>query len=36
MTGNVYVDPENALGIKFFAEGGRASFECIEKYSIEI
>ena len=35
MTGNVYPDPEQATGIRFFAEGGKASFEGLEKYTIE-
>lgn len=35
MTGNVYPDPEKSLGVKFFAEGGSASFEDIEKYDIK-
>ncbi|MBO4299568.1 MAG: GH32 C-terminal domain-containing protein, partial [Clostridia bacterium] len=34
MTGNVYPDPERATGIRFFAEGGRASFRHILKYDI--
>ena len=34
MTGNIYPDPEAAIGIRFFAEGGRAVFSGIEKYSI--
>ncbi len=34
MTGNVFPDPELATGIRFFAEGGKASFEDIEKYDI--
>ncbi len=34
MTGNVYADPEHALGIRFYAEGGSAAFENIEKYDI--
>ena len=35
MTGNVYPDPAQATGIRFFAEGGKASFEGLEKYNIE-
>ena len=34
MTGNVYPDPADAKGIKFFAEGGTAKFCDIEKYGI--
>ena len=34
MTGNVYADPEQAVGIRFFAEGGHASFTELEKYDI--
>ena len=34
MTGNVYPDPETAKGIQFFAEGGSASFDSVEKYDI--
>ena len=34
MTGNVYPDPETALGVRFFAEGGRAVFADVEKYDI--
>lgn len=34
MTGNVYADPETDIGIRFFAEGGRAYFRGIEKYDI--
>ena len=35
MTGNVYPDPEKATGIRFFAEGGAATFTSVEKYAIE-
>lgn len=35
MTGNVYPDPEKSTGIRFFAEGGRATFHDIEKYDID-
>ncbi len=34
MTGNVYPDPAEAVGIRFFSEGGSASFEDLEKYDI--
>ena len=34
MTGNVYPDPEKSTGIRFFAEGGHASFRDILKYDI--
>ena len=34
MTGNVYPDPEKALGIRFFAEGGSAAFSAVEKFDI--
>ena len=34
MTGNVYPDPETALGVRFFAEGGSAVFADVEKYDI--
>lgn len=34
MTGNVYPDPDDASGIRFFAEGGQAAFTDIEKYDI--
>ena len=34
MTGNVYPDPATAKEIRFFAEGGSASFVDIEKYDI--
>ena len=34
MTGNVYPDPERSTGIRFFAEGGSATFRDIRKYDI--
>ncbi len=34
MTGNVYPDPLRAKEIRFFAEGGSASFDSPEKYDI--
>ena len=34
MTGNVYPDPSEATGIRFFAEGGSCLFTRIEKYDI--
>ena len=34
MTGNVYPDPATAKGIRFFAEGGNATFVDLEKYDI--
>ena len=36
MTGNVYPDPEQSQGIRFFAEGGSAAFLDVEKFDIEI
>ena len=34
MTGNVYPDPERATGIRFFAEGGCATFTGVERFAI--
>lgn len=34
MTGNVYPDPEQSTGIRFFAEGGSAKFRDIQKFDI--
>ncbi|MBR2812471.1 MAG: glycoside hydrolase family 32 protein [Solobacterium sp.] len=36
MTGNVYPDLEKEMGVRFFAEGGKAIFLNIAKYDIEV